>query len=46
MEKTYARISLGRMEDMEKAMPIFKKVLGGEARREDVEGERDWWADS
>jgi histidinol-phosphate aminotransferase len=28
MEKTYARISLGRMEDMEKAMPVFKKVLG------------------
>ena len=28
MEKTYARISLGRMEDMEKAMVVFKKVLG------------------
>ena len=28
MEKTYARISLGRMEDMEKAMPVFKQVLG------------------
>jgi histidinol-phosphate aminotransferase len=28
MEKSYARISLGRMEDMEKAMPAFKKVLG------------------
>ena len=28
MEKTYARISLGRMEDMEKAMPVFKNVLG------------------
>jgi histidinol-phosphate aminotransferase len=28
MEKTYARISLGRMEDMEKAMPFFKQVLG------------------
>jgi len=28
MEKSYARISLGRMEDMEKAMPIFKQVLG------------------
>lgn len=28
MEKTWARISLGRMEDMEKAMPVFKKVLG------------------
>ncbi|MBM3807364.1 MAG: aminotransferase class I/II-fold pyridoxal phosphate-dependent enzyme [Acidimicrobiia bacterium] len=28
MEKTYARISLGRMEDMEKALPIFRKVLG------------------
>jgi histidinol-phosphate aminotransferase len=28
MEKSYARISLGRMEDMQKAMPVFKKVLG------------------
>ena len=28
MEKSYARISLGRMEDMEKAMPVFKQVLG------------------
>jgi histidinol-phosphate aminotransferase len=28
MEKTYARISLGRMEDMEKAMPVFREVLG------------------
>lgn len=28
MEKSWARISLGRMEDMEKAVPIFKKVLG------------------
>ena len=28
MEKSYARISLGRMEDMEKAMLIFKQVLG------------------
>lgn len=28
MEKTYARISLGTMEDMQKAMPVFKKVLG------------------
>jgi histidinol-phosphate aminotransferase len=28
MEKTYARISLGRMEDMEKAMPVFRQVLG------------------
>ncbi len=28
MEKTYARISLGRMEDMEKAMVAFKQVLG------------------
>ncbi|MEO8680479.1 MAG: histidinol-phosphate transaminase [Vicinamibacterales bacterium] len=28
MEKTYARISLGRMEDMERAMVVFKKVLG------------------
>ena len=28
MEKNYARISLGRMEDMEKAMPFFKQVLG------------------
>ena len=27
MEKTYARISLGTMEDMEKAMVVFKKVL-------------------
>ena len=27
MEKTYARISLGRMEDMEKAMVAFKQVL-------------------
>jgi histidinol-phosphate aminotransferase len=27
MEKSYARISLGRMEDMEKAMEVFKKVL-------------------
>lgn len=27
MEKTYARISLGRMEDMEKAMVVFKQVL-------------------
>jgi histidinol-phosphate aminotransferase len=29
MEKSYARISLGRMEDMEKAMGVFKKVLKG-----------------
>lgn len=28
MEKTYARISLGRMEDMEKAMVAFRQVLG------------------
>lgn len=28
MEKTWARISLGRMEDMERAVPVFKKVLG------------------
>ena len=28
MEKSYARISLGRMEDMEKAMVAFKQVLG------------------
>ena len=28
MEKTWARISLGRMEDMEKAVPVFRKVLG------------------
>ena len=28
MEKTYARISLGRMEDMERAMVVFKQVLG------------------
>jgi histidinol-phosphate aminotransferase len=28
MEKNYARISLGRMEDMEKAMPFFRQVLG------------------
>ncbi len=28
MEKSYARISLGTMDDMQKAMPIFKKVLG------------------
>jgi histidinol-phosphate aminotransferase len=28
MEKSYARISLGRMEDMEKAMAVFKQVLG------------------
>jgi histidinol-phosphate aminotransferase len=28
MEKTYARISLGTMEDMQKAMPVFKQVLG------------------
>lgn len=27
MEQTHARISLGRMEDMEKAMEVFKKVL-------------------
>ncbi len=28
MEKTYARISLGTMEQMEQAMVVFKKVLG------------------
>ncbi len=28
MEKSYARISLGRMEDMEKAMVAFRQVLG------------------
>ena len=28
MEKTYARISLGTMEDMQKAMVVFKQVLG------------------
>ena len=28
MEKSYARISLGRMDDMEKAMVAFKQVLG------------------
>ena len=28
MEKNWARISLGRMEDMEKAMPVFRQVLG------------------
>jgi histidinol-phosphate aminotransferase len=28
MEKTHARISLGRMEDMEKAAVVFKQVLG------------------
>jgi histidinol-phosphate aminotransferase len=28
MEKTWARISLGRMEDMEAAVPVFRKVLG------------------
>jgi hypothetical protein len=28
MEKTYARISLGTMEDMQKAMVVFKEVLG------------------
>lgn len=28
MEKTYARISLGRMEDMQRAMVVFKQVLG------------------
>ncbi len=28
MEKTYARISLGTMDDMQKAMVVFKKVLG------------------
>lgn len=28
MEKTWARISLGRMEDMQKAMVVFRQVLG------------------
>jgi histidinol-phosphate aminotransferase len=28
MEKSYARISLGTMEDMQRAMETFKKVLG------------------
>jgi len=28
MEKTYARISLGTMEDMQRAMVVFKQVLG------------------
>jgi len=28
MEKTYARISLGTMEDMQKAMVVFRQVLG------------------
>jgi histidinol-phosphate aminotransferase len=28
MEKTYARISLGTMDDMQKAMVVFKEVLG------------------
>lgn len=28
MEKTYARISLGTMDDMQKAMVVFKQVLG------------------
>lgn len=28
MEKSYARVSLGRMEDMEKAMVVFRQVLG------------------
>jgi len=27
MEQTHARISLGRMEDMQRAMEVFKKVL-------------------
>ena len=34
MEKSYARISLGRMEDMEKAMPFFKQVLGKTCSRD------------
>jgi histidinol-phosphate/aromatic aminotransferase/cobyric acid decarboxylase-like protein len=29
MEKTYARISLGTMDDMQKAMVVFKQVLAG-----------------
>jgi len=28
MEKTWPRIPLGRMEDMENAVPVFRKVLG------------------
>jgi histidinol-phosphate aminotransferase len=28
MEKTYARISLGKMEQMERAMNVFRQVLG------------------
>ena len=28
MEKTHARISLGTMEDMQKAMPVFRQALG------------------
>lgn len=28
MEKTYARISLGTMDDMQKAMVVFRQVLG------------------
>lgn len=28
MEKTYARISLGTMDDMQRAMVVFKQVLG------------------
>jgi histidinol-phosphate aminotransferase len=28
MEKSYARISLGTMDDMQKAMVVFKRVLG------------------
>jgi histidinol-phosphate aminotransferase len=28
MEKTYARISIGTMDDMQKAMVVFKQVLG------------------
>ena len=28
MEKSYARISLGTMEDMQKAMVVFRQVLG------------------
>ena len=31
MEKTHARISLGTMEDMQRAMTVFKQVLGSES---------------
>jgi hypothetical protein len=28
MEKTHTRISLGTMDDMQRAMVVFRKVLG------------------